>query len=67
MSRKAYEYALDLLSARAYTVRNLRARLIRKEFDDGEVQVAMERLVRAGLLDDMRYVIACKPWQRAQF
>lgn len=55
MSRKAYEYALDLLSARAYTVRNLRARLIRKEFDGEEVTAAMERLVRAGLLDDMRY------------
>lgn len=55
MARKAYEYALDLLSARGYTIRNLRRKLIQKEFDADEVTAAVERLLAAGLLDDGRY------------
>ncbi len=55
MARKAYEYALDLLSARGYTVRNLRRKLVQKEFDADEVSAAVERLLAAGLLDDGRY------------
>ncbi len=55
MAGSAYEYALNLLSARAYTTRNLRRKLVQKEFGNEEVGVAMERLVAAGLLDDAKY------------
>ena len=55
MSRSAYEYALSLLSARPYTARNLRRKLVQKEFAVGEVEAAIERLVGNGLLDDNRY------------
>lgn len=55
MARKAYDYALDLLSARGYTVRNLRRKLVQKEFEADEVNAAIERLLNAGLLDDGKY------------
>lgn len=55
MARKAYEYALDLLAARAYTTRNLRRKLMQKSFDPDEIAAATERLLEAGLLDDRRY------------
>ena len=32
LARKAYDYALDLLSARAYTIRNLRRKLVQREY-----------------------------------
>ncbi|MGH9421952.1 MAG: regulatory protein RecX [Thermoanaerobaculia bacterium] len=51
----AYDYALDLLSARAYTTRNLRRKLVQKQFNADDVSIAIERLERAGLLDDERY------------
>lgn len=55
MARSAYEYALNLLSARQYTARNLRRKLVQKEFAAGEVDAAIERLLGNGLLDDSRY------------
>ena len=55
MPRSAYEYALNLLSARPYTARNLRRKLIQKEFPADEVDAAIERLTDNGLLDDSRY------------
>lgn len=55
MAGGAYEYALNLLAARAYTTRNLRRKLVRKEFAPAEIEVAMARLVSSGLLDDHRY------------
>ena len=55
MARRAYEYALGLLSARSYTSRNLRRKLIQKAFPPDEVEEAMERLVGARLLDDQQY------------
>ena len=55
MARKAYEYALDLLSARAYTTRNLRRKLTQKEFEPDEIESAVNRLLDAGLLDDAKY------------
>lgn len=58
MSRTAYDYALDLLAARAYTTRNLRRKLVQKAFDPAVVEPAIERLVAAGLLDDERYAAA---------
>ena len=55
MARSAYDYALDLLSARAYTVRNLRRKLVQKEFASAEVDAAVERLLASGLLDDRKF------------
>src|SRR6266852_791244 len=55
--RSAYEYALNLLSARPYTARNLRRKLAQKEFAAAEADAAIERLVGNGLLDDGRYAM----------
>ncbi|MDO8502364.1 MAG: regulatory protein RecX [Gemmatimonadaceae bacterium] len=55
MAGSAYDYALNLLSARAYTTRNLRRKLVQKQFDATAVEAAMERLISSGLLDDSRY------------
>jgi regulatory protein len=55
VSSTAYEYALNLLSARAYTARNLRRKLVQKKFDPDEVEAVMERLVASRLIDDARY------------
>lgn len=55
MTRKAYDYALDLLSARAYTIRNLRRKLIQREYAADDVAQVVERLSTAGLLDDARF------------
>lgn len=51
----AYEYALNLLSARAYTARNIRRKLVQKKFDPAEVDAAMERLLASKLIDDARF------------
>ena len=55
MTAKAYEYALNLLSARAYSVRDLERKLSRKDFDPDEIAAAIDRLVTARLLDDARF------------
>ncbi len=55
MATSAYEYALNLLSARAYTTRNLRRKLTLREYDAEQISAAVERLERAGLLDDEKY------------
>ena len=55
MSASAYETALNLLTARPYTTRNLRRKLVQKEFALAEVEAAIERLVGNGILDDSRY------------
>ncbi len=55
MAKSAYDHALNLLTARAYTGRNLRRKLLQKGFAVAVVDVAMERLVGNGLLDDSRY------------
>jgi regulatory protein len=52
---KAYDYALNLLAARAYTVRNLRRKLEQKGFDKVESGDAVDRLMERGYLDDARY------------
>ena len=52
MANSPYEYALNLLSARAYTVRNLRRKLTQKGFEPAEAERAVERLLASGLLDD---------------
>ena len=58
MAASAYEYALGLLTARAYTTRNLRRKLVQKEFSLEEIAAAVERLTNAGLLDDLKYAEA---------
>ena len=55
MTSKAYEYALNLLSARAYTSRNLRRKLVQKEFEPDEIEATMERLTASKLLDDSKF------------
>ena len=55
MANSPYEYALNLLSARAYTVRNLRRKLTQKGFEPAEAERAVERLLASGLLDDDKF------------
>jgi regulatory protein len=55
VSASAYETALNLLTARPYTTRNLRRKLLQKEFAPSEVDGAIERLVGNGIIDDSRY------------
>jgi regulatory protein len=55
MASGAHEYALNLLSARAYTMRDLKRKLMQKEFERNEIEATVERLVSNGLLDDTRY------------
>ena len=52
-----YEYALGLLAARAYTVRNLRRKLAQKGFEAAESDAAIERLRGNGYLDDAKYAV----------
>ena len=55
MAASAYDYALNLLTARPYTARNLRRKLVQKGFAAPVVDTAMERLLGNGLVDDKRY------------
>ena len=55
MTRSAYDYGLDLLSARSYTVRNLRRKMQGKGFEAADIDAAIERLTAAGLVDDRKY------------
>ncbi len=50
-----HEYALRLLTARSYTVRDLRRKLVQREYSPEEVAGTIERLERSGLLDDASY------------
>ena len=51
----AYNYALNLLSARPYSVKALHRKLIQKEYPAADADDAVRRLVDAGLLDDGKY------------
>jgi regulatory protein len=51
----AYNYALNLLSARPYAVSALRRKLIQKEYPTADADDAIRRLVDNGLLDDAKY------------
>ena len=53
--RSTYERALDMLEARARGVDELKRLLLRKGEPAAEVDAALERLTRAGLLDDANY------------
>jgi regulatory protein len=50
-----HEYALRLLTARSYTVRDLRRKLVQREYSPDDVSATIERLERSGLLDDASY------------
>ena len=51
----AYNYALNLLSARPYAVKALHRKLIQKEYPAADADDAVRRLVDAGLLDDAKF------------
>jgi len=51
----AYNYALNLLSARPYAVKALHRKLIQKEYPAADAEDVIRRLVDAGLLDDAKY------------
>lgn len=53
--RSTYERALDMLEARARGVVELRRMLIRKGEPEAEVDAALERLQRAGVIGDPAY------------
>lgn len=53
--RSTYERALDLLAARPRAVVELRRLLLRKGEPEAEVEAAIERLLRARLLDDAAF------------
>jgi regulatory protein len=55
MTANPYEYALNLLAERAYTVRNLRRKLVQKGFEPLEAERALERLQASRLLDDEKF------------
>ena len=58
MPPSSYEYALNLLTARQYTARNLRRKLVQKGFSAIDVDATIDRLIANGLLDDARYAAA---------
>jgi regulatory protein len=55
MTANPYEYALNLLAERAYTVRNLRRKLVQKGFEPLEAERALERLQASRLVDDEKF------------
>lgn len=57
MATGPYEYSLNLLAQRAYTVRNLRRKLIQKGFEPVEAERALDRLQGNGLLDDQKFAV----------
>lgn len=52
---QVYPYALKLLAARDYTVKNLGAKLRAKGFGNAEIGVSLARLVEEGWLNDLRF------------
>ena len=55
----AYVTGLRLLAGRELSESQLRTRLERREFDDVDVDAAVERLRQEGALDDLRTARAC--------
>lgn len=58
MAASSYDYALNLLTARQYTARNLRRKLVQKGFPADDADSTIDRLIGNGLLDDTRYAAA---------
>jgi regulatory protein len=59
--RSAYQIALRLLARREYTTAQIRQRLGRRALPAADVEAAITRLTRAGLVDDARVAHA---WAR---
>jgi len=57
-AQKTYDRALNLLSFRARSAKELKKRLLEKGEPAAEVDAAIERLLANGLLDDARYAEA---------
>jgi regulatory protein len=55
----AYVAALKLLARRELSEAQVRVRLARRRFDEGEIDAAVARLRREAALDDRRTAIAC--------
>ncbi len=55
MSANPYDYALNLLAARAYTTRAMSRKLTQKGFPRDESEATIVRLTESGLLDDEKY------------
>jgi len=51
----AYNYALNLLSARPYAIKALHRKLLQKEYSAADADDAIRRLVDNGLLNDAKY------------
>jgi regulatory protein len=51
----AYNYALNLLSARPYAVKALHRKLVQKEYPAADADDAIRRLVENGLLNDEKF------------
>ena len=51
----AYNYALNLLSARPYSTQALHRKLIQKQYSAADADDAIRRLVDNGLLDDEKF------------
>ena len=54
----AYITALTMLSRRELSEAQIRTRLARKEFEDDEIEVAIERLRQDGTINDRRVALA---------
>ena len=51
----AYNYTLNLLSARPYAIKALHRKLLQKEYSAADADDAIRRLVDNGLLNDEKY------------
>jgi regulatory protein len=58
-AERAYVTGLTLLARRELAETQLRARLIKRKFDPGDIDIAVARLRREKALDDRRTAIAC--------
>jgi len=55
MEKTAYDYALTLLTARAYTTRDLTRKLTQKGFERASIDETIDRLTANGLLNDEKF------------
>ncbi len=53
--RRAYNKALDFLSRRPYSEKEIKRKLKEKDFDESAIEYAVNRLKELSLLDDGRY------------
>ncbi len=55
---RSYQYALNLLSRKSYTIAEIYQKLEQKEYEPLMIKEVLERLTNAGLLDDEQYAIS---------